>query len=367
MVFCTVRLVRPFVVSVLTLLAGAHAASAQSEILDRQRVRVYLAIVAECRSDRLPAAVRQALEFQDVEATIATLKRLGPVIVTAATSSGDIEWRDVDAAILLHTATAGVAAQLLRPSAADLHLRAAIALAEWRDRIDAVRAKQGEPPVAPAMNRRDWILASMLMFTQLRELGRAAALADDAAKRFPRDPQVQLAAGAVDELRAGVDSGVGPCVLLGSAADRYRAALEIDPTMLEAALRLGRVLALQGHYAEGASQLERVLGASPDTRVGYMARLLLGSEMARRGRPADAIALFESAVAAIPEAQAARTALAFALVQAGRADEARAIVDTGLQPGLPRNPLDDPFWEYKFGPTIDPQALFLGLFRSVAR
>jgi len=292
----TVRLVRPFVLSVVTLLAGAHAAGAQSEILDRQRVRVYLAIVAECRSGRLDAAVPQALELQDVEATIAALKRLEPVIVSLATSSGDIEWRDVDAAILLHTATAGVAAQLLRPGTAEPHLRAAIALANWRDRIDAARAQRGEPPVAPAMNRRDWLLGTIVMFTELRELRLAADLADDAAKRFPRDPQFQLAAGVVDELRVGVDPVVSSRVLLSSAAERFRAALKADPTVLEAALRLGRVLTLQGQHAEGASQFERVLKSSPDIRVGYQVRLFLGSEMERRSIWPEAIAQYEAAV-----------------------------------------------------------------------
>ena len=365
--FCTVRVGRPFVISVLALLAGAHAASAQSEILDRQRVRVYLAIVAQCRSGRLNLAVPQALELPGLEATIAALTRLEPVIVSAATSSGDIEWRDVDAAILLHTATAGVAAQSLRPATADGHLRAAIALTNWRDRIDAARARQGEPPVAPAMNRRDWILGTIVMFTQVGERGRAAILADDAAKRFPRDAQIQLAAGAVDELRIHLDSGVSPRVLLSNAADRYRAALAAAPGLREAALRCGRVLALQGHYAEGALQLERVLSASPDVRIGYLARLFMGAELERRGQWTDATAQYGAAVSALPEAQAARTALAFALCHAGRADEARTIVDAGLLPGFPRGPLDDPFVAYKFGPMIDAQALFLGLFKSVAR
>jgi tetratricopeptide (TPR) repeat protein len=143
--------------------------------------------------------------------------------------------------------------------------------------------------------------------------------------------------------------------------------MEADPTMLEAALRLGHVLTMQRQYAEGASQLERVLQSSPAVRVGYLARLFLGAEMERRGKWPEAIAHYEAAVSLLPGTQAARTALAFALVQAGRADEARGIVDTGLQPGLPRSPLDDPFWEYKFGPMIDAQALLLGLFRSVAR
>jgi len=363
----TGRVVVPFAATVLVLVTAASAAAGQSDIADRQRVRPYLAVVADCRSGRLNAAVSQTLELPDLEATLAALKRLEPGIVSSAATSEDIEWRDVDAAILLHTATAAVASESGRPASTAQHLRAALMLVDWREAVDAARARQGDPPIAPAMNRRDWHLATILTFTRFRELGRISVLADAAARRYPRDADIQMAAGAVDELRVGFDPGTSTRLLLFSAADRYRAAVEANPASYEAVLRLGRVRTLQGQHDAGASRFDAVLKADADVRLRYLAHLFLGAEMERRGRPADAIAHYQAAVSSLPDTQSARTALAFALAQARRADEARAVAEAGLRPGLPREPLDDPFWAYQFGPAIAPQSIFLELFKAVAR
>jgi tetratricopeptide (TPR) repeat protein len=362
-----VRVVLPLVATALLLLGAASLAAGQSYIADRQRVQLYLALVEECRNGGFGRISRDALELPDLEATLAALKRLEPVIVSTAANSGDIEWRDIDAAILLHTATSAVASESGRPASTAQHLRAALTLVNWRHRVDAERAERRLPPVTPAMNRRDWYLATILAFTRLRELSRVATIADAAAKRYPRDADIQLAAGAVDELRVGFDPGTPSRLLLMSAADRYRAAAGADPGAYEAVLRLGRVRVQQGQHDAGASQFGAVLTAAADVRLRYLAHLFLGADLERRGRSADAIAHYEAAVSSLPDTQSARTALAFAFAKTLNLDEARMVVEAGLRPGLPRDPFDDPFWAYKFGPMIAPEPLFLGLFKAVSR
>jgi tetratricopeptide (TPR) repeat protein len=361
------RVVLFLLASALVQLVMVSPAAGQSELADRQRVQPYLALVAECRNGRSGSAVTQLLELPDLEATLAALQRLEPTIVSTAATSGDIEWRDIDAAILLHTGTAAVASETARPASVEQHLRAAVTLVNWRETVDAIRARSGEPPVDPAMNRRDWALATILAFTRFRELGRIASLTDAAAKRFPRDAAIQLAAGAVDELRAWSQPGTSARMLLGNAADRYRAAVAADPKVYEATLRLGRVRTLQGQHDDGAACFEQVLKSDADVGVRYLAHLFLGADMERRGRPSAAVPHYQAAVTSLPNTQSARTALAFALVQTGRADEARTVVEAGLRPGRSRGPLDDPFWGYWFGPMIAPDPLFQALLKTVAR
>jgi tetratricopeptide (TPR) repeat protein len=361
------RLVVVGAVMVFALIPRTSAAQSRSMARDRERVRAYLAIVEECRNRRVDVAVRGLSDLPEIDAAVAALKRLEPVIVSRAVAPGDIEWRDVDAAVLVHTATARVMAESARTDTAERHLHAAATLVEWRHDLDRVRTKWGAAPVDPGMNRRDWLLFTLGAFMQLRECDAVSFLADRAAEWYPKDAQVQLAAGAVDELCAGLEATKRQRQLLNQAATRFRAALRADPSVLEAGLRLAQILAAQRDFGNADYQFERVLAGNPDRRLTYLANLFMGAELERRYRPADAIARYRLAVAADANPQAARVALAFALQQAGRADEALRAIEPSLRPGQPRETLVDPFLLYRYGPPIDLNALALGLLKAVDR
>ena len=189
-------------------------------------------------------------------------------------------------AALLHAETAHAAPL---PAAADLHLALAARLAE----------ALSESPVHRPFARR-FCLAMALRAYRETEWALALHLARKGLKLFPRDPELLLAIASVDE-SAGFLGLLPPASQpsqfergsltardLWDRTDQQRhlveaekalgAAIEADPAMLEARLRMGRVLWRRGRPDAARSHLEAVLRASPPPLLGYLAHLFLGSE-----------------------------------------------------------------------------------------
>ncbi len=58
----------------------------------------------------------------------------------------------------------------------------------------------------------------------------------------------------------------------------YKRALEADPALVEARIRLGRVLGLRGRHEEAVAQLQQGLSAT-ETLLQYHAHLFLAAEL----------------------------------------------------------------------------------------
>jgi tetratricopeptide (TPR) repeat protein len=183
------------------------------------------------------------------------------------------------------------------------------------------------------------------------------------------DPELQTAIGVVIETVAALrqydpspDSGrrrtqhggyateTGGAGSLGIAtpslaADRYERALSLDPRLVEARLRLGRVRLLQGRLDQALRELEPVAAQAGDPRLRYLARLF-------QGRVLEALADFEGSAAAfraaadiVPGAQSALIALARALDRLGDPGAAQAALEGASRSGGP----EDPWWDYLSG------------------
>jgi tetratricopeptide (TPR) repeat protein len=135
---------------------------------------------------------------------------------------------------------------------------------------------------------------------------------------------------------------------LEQAEHFYRRALELDSTLLEARLRLGRLLLETKRSGEAQNELRHVLSQTSDPRQIYLACLFLGQIEEQTGRIDQAVGFYERALAASTKSQAAQIALANAREKMGDVSAARSLVvsffaDPGTERGL------DPWSEYLVG------------------
>lgn len=166
----------------------------------------------------------------------------------------------------------------------------------------------------------------------------------------------------------GVESAQGH---FRRAESLLRRALAADPGLIEARLRLGRVLGQQDRYEAALSELAQVVAAPPDRRLGYYAHLFIGEATQALGRLDEAQAAYRTAIELYPHTQSARIGLGAALRAAGdRSAAITAILPTLSEPVGSRDASDDPWWNYYDGDAANLTALMDRLrapFRGPAR
>jgi hypothetical protein len=200
-----------------------------------------------------------------------------------------------------------------------------------------------------------------------------------ARRVVPMDPRIFLASGGVAEMLAtpriqgmirttALPAGVVIDVPsersnLRNAEAFYRRALELDPELTEARIRLGRVLGLQGHHEEAIRELRRADGAGAGALLQYCAAMFLGADEEALGHFARARDAFATASALYPNAQSPYLALSRLAWRTG--DRAAAL--GAIQPvlALPANEdvREDPWWQYFDGTGRDATVLLEGLHR----
>jgi tetratricopeptide (TPR) repeat protein len=148
-----------------------------------------------------------------------------------------------------------------------------------------------------------------------------------ARELFPRDAALLLYEGALHETYAEPRIqdlfeipppryGRALTKLIGDAkgewqqaADRFEKALEVDPGLTEARIRLAHVRGMQRRHEEAAIELRRCLGEPLSPLMDYYASLLLGREEQTLGRREAAREAWARAVALYPGAQSPRLGL----------------------------------------------------------
>jgi tetratricopeptide (TPR) repeat protein len=141
------------------------------------------------------------------------------------------------------------------------------------------------------------------------------------------------------------ERGSLPFVKLADSEAHYEKALAIDPTLVEARLRLGRTRLLRGRPAEALRDLERVAAEASQPGHRYMARLFEGRALEVRGDLDGAAAAYRAAVEEVPMAQSALIALGRALD--GLGDSATA--QEALEAAAARSKPYDPWLGYRLG------------------
>lgn len=282
------------------------------------------------------------------------------------------------------------------PAAAALHIDAAVAVQKaGRDADAAVQQRTALdladlivtaiPSSAPGLRdridvrRAVWLLSTWLLQLRLDRRDLEMQLTR-ARQTFPGDALVRLASGAFHEVQAR------PYVLLEASESRqgnvaawrleertwrlksaeagYREALAADPTLAEAHLRLGRVLALQGRRDEAHVALARAAELTTDSRWRYLALLFRAAAYEADGDTAAAEPSYRGALAVWPASHAARMGLSRMRAERGAWDEARAELE-GI--GLTPPDSDDPWWAYDFGQAWRIESALSDLRTKVSR
>jgi len=235
------------------------------------------------------------------------------------------------------------------------------------------------PRAPPESFPRRWYLAAAMHFHSHAQPGAAHQVLAVALAAFPDDGPLLLESGALAESEATAEAPASYTRvkegLVRAQAERKAAlafaetqlglALAADPTLIEARVRLGRVLIEAGRLDEAARALEATIAAEPRPYLTYLAQLFLGDARERAGRPEDALTCYRAAIDAYPLGQAAPTALAHALHRLGDHDAAFAVVRASLALEF-QGGQADPWWAYGLS-QLRPFDVLLESLREEAR
>ena len=235
----------------------------------------------------------------------------------------------------------------------------------------AARLVEAEPlgPRGRLFARRFYLVAG-LTFQAYVDHEAGHNLFEEGLEHHPDDPELITALGSTIETVASVrrydlptdadrerirqdsggyrsergDSGSLPGASLPQAEARYEKALALDPDLLEARLRLGRVRLLRGRPEQALPDLQRVaVEGQPAQR--YLARLFEGRAREGLGDLAGAVAAFRTATAHAPRAQTGLLALGRSLERLGDAAGAQEAFARASEAGV----AFDPWWVYLSG------------------
>ena len=197
-------------------------------------------------------------------------------------------------------------------------------------------------------------------------------------RRFPDDPLLlffsacEHEAYASPQIQALIQAAPAPQGMryvmqaagpeLATAERLFRHALERDPSLVEARVRLARVLRQRGRLDEAASLLRTAVAAPLESAARLLrlpvSRRCRGGPRPRRRRAAA----YHAAARLMPTAQSPHLALAGLERRAGRRDAALAEMTALLEPVRDRNGAD-PWWAYIAIQGRDAEARMLDVRR----
>src|SRR5262245_2428886 len=236
--------------------------------------------------------------------------------------------------------------------------------------VDSKSSLQARPDPAADDFVRRWYIAGAAYMTRVRNI--ELAHFTRALQLFPDDPDLLFFAASAHESFAGVRTQSVMRSLkarrdvsfgikdedgeLRLAEQMYKRALDRNPRLVEARIRLGRVLGLRGHHDEAIDQLKQGLSTG-EPLLQYYANLFLGGEFEAVGNGAEARRSYERAAAIEPLAQSPLFGLSRLADQAGDRIAAREAIARVLE--LPPNDYErtDPWWVYEVAQSRDVDRL----------
>jgi tetratricopeptide (TPR) repeat protein len=231
--------------------------------------------------------------------------------------------------------------------------------------LDRVRPEVTNAPKAVADPGHDetvrlWYLATGAHMAAIRQIELNHFLRS--IELFPDDPELLMSAAAIHESFAGVrtqsairKANIPRDVDLGVrtegqelrlAEQLYKRALEANPKLLEARIRLGRVLGLRGRHEDAAAQLRQGVSAA-EPILQYYAHLFLAAELETLGNEEEARRSYQRAAALYPTAQSPLLGLSRVSSQLGDRDGAREAVGRVLKLPADDEARGDPWWVYE--------------------
>jgi tetratricopeptide (TPR) repeat protein len=151
-----------------------------------------------------------------------------------------------------------------------------------------------------------------------------------------------------------------------SAAERlFHRALEIEPSYVEARVRMARLLDRRGQHDEAAAHIANALEANPSGVVAYYAHIVAGRLAMERRRYDEALEQYRRASALFQTAQSALLGASQAALMA--ADGSEALAPIARLPGGPAHDNSDPWWDYQLGAGRDVNDLMARLWSHVEK
>jgi tetratricopeptide (TPR) repeat protein len=192
-----------------------------------------------------------------------------------------------------------------------------------------------------------------------------------AARVLPDEPHALFDRGTYAEwFGLPIYQALGDALMLSedktnADAERlYRRTLEVDPSYVEARVRLARLLDRRGRHDEAAAEIAAALDGNPAGITGFYAHIVAGRIATARGRYAEALRFYREASNLYDHAQSA-------LVGASHAALMLADVPGTLAPlaalGGESRPQDaDPWLDYGLGAGRDVNTLLAALWSRAA-
>lgn len=190
-------------------------------------------------------------------------------------------------------------------------------------------------------------------------------LLETARQRLPDDPRVLHESGiTAEQITAGSDYPGGHHYdRLAPAATFFRSALRAGSTDPQTTLHLAHVLQLQGEHDEPLALVEALYLQTTDPLVAYLASLIGGALLERRGDLDGAARHYLEARRRFPLGSFSYVAVSEALQRAGRAADAavviRQLLTVASDPGT-----REPWWWYVMEPAEKIDAAFDALRRE---
>ena len=147
------------------------------------------------------------------------------------------------------------------------------------------------------------------------------------------------------------------------AQELYRRAVEVDPSSVEARVRLARLIDWGGNHDEAAAEIAIALEAKPSGVVAFYGQLIAGRIATARGRYDEALQHYRDASAFFPNAQSARLGASHAALMASDVPETLAPLERLA--ATPATFDTDPWWDYQLGAGRDVDALMAHLWGRV--
>jgi VWFA-related protein len=297
----------------------------------------------------------------NVQAAIASLAKWPSERVRAVTRNGTgaigLDVRQTEAAVMLHSDVAMFLAAL-DPRSSRQQLEAAQMLVATL------------PDEGPAGFRQRWEAYAVGTYLVQHDFRAAQRAVDEGVGRLPRNADLLLMKGTLMELAArsetadfrgtwttagGINRMASTIVArmedtLVAAANAYERALELDPSLTSARLRLGWVYGINHSNAHAREQLRTVANGTSSRELRYLARLFLGGLSDIDGDPEGAYNEYEAAHATLPDAQSGCISLMRAARMTGRTDlEQELLAQYAARPGAG----EDPWWYFSMGFDTD--------------
>jgi tetratricopeptide (TPR) repeat protein len=354
----------------LTMTAAAAAAPAQSA-----DAASYRDAIAQYRSGERDRAIDVLLSMTDRQ-LLRESNRLERGRISEMTPAQWPDWTgDLRGAILLHTevwtrqdpfrAPANVHDQISRRLAGVLLSRTT---ETRRDELNAAREFV-----------RDWHLLVASQLHALLRIDDSRPRLEEARRQFPDDARLLLASGADHEALSAATAGwrrlrnstgqplsqerVNTTRELQRASEFYIAALQVEPALEEARLRLGRVLHRLGDADTAHGELALVHTTTAVPVVKYLAAVFLALVEVDAAQYERARELYAEAASTAPWRHAVLLGMSELAYRTGRPADAADLVRELLR----GDDQYDPWWHYIQGTAWHRDALHRSLVERVHR